>query len=144
MKKIQFVFVGIVMIIAVAFFITASIMKDAKRHFTIDELLISEEIPQEAIQVDGFVKTDSVKWKSSEGFLVFELAGKEDKQSIKVIYKNGTIPNNFQEEKGVVVEGIYSQAEQLIYATKLMTKCPSKYITENTENTQKESKEENF
>lgn len=91
-------------------------MKDAKCYFTIDELvahkdaykgLCYEDLPEEAIQVDGFVKVDSIRWNNPEHLLVFQLTDRGDKKSIKVFYKNGIIPNNFQEGRGVVVEGVY-------------------------------------
>jgi len=141
-KKRQFIFFGVVMTISIAFFITASIMKNAKRHFTLDELFACENPIEEVIRVDGSVKVGSVKWNSANHLLVFELTDQGNKRSIKVFYKNVTgrgqghrpyIPNNFQEGKGVVVEGIYNQSKKLIDATRLMTKCPSKYITEDME-----------
>jgi len=143
MSKRQFIFLGIIIMMSVAFFITASIMKSAKYHFTVDEILNSEKLQEKVIQVDGFVKPDSIKWNTDGYLLIFQLSSKEISENpevqlteqkysnfIKVFYKNGIVPNNFQHGKGVVVEGIYNNAQNIIYATKLMTKCPSKYESE--------------
>ena len=43
---------------------------------------------------------------------------------IKVVYK-GTMPNNFESSKSVVVTGKYQGG--YFYATDILTKCPSKY-----------------
>ncbi len=47
---------------------------------------------------------------------------------MKVIY-NGTIPNNFETAKSVVVTGKYYQG--CFHATSILTKCPSKYEGQN-------------
>ncbi len=47
---------------------------------------------------------------------------------MKVVY-NGTIPNNFESAKSVVVTGRYENG--YFHAKDILTKCPSKYEGEN-------------
>ena len=51
---------------------------------------------------------------------------------MKVVYK-GSIPNNFESSKSVVVTGKYQKG--YFYATEILTKCPSKYEEQFDENT---------
>ncbi|MHB1687044.1 MAG: cytochrome c maturation protein CcmE domain-containing protein [Ignavibacteriaceae bacterium] len=50
---------------------------------------------------------------------------------MKVVY-NGTIPNNFETAKSVVVTGKYYEGS--FHATSILTKCPSKYEGQNVQN----------
>ncbi|MGA7838028.1 MAG: cytochrome c maturation protein CcmE [Ignavibacteriaceae bacterium] len=52
----------------------------------------------------------------------------ENGTEMKVIY-NGTIPNNFESARSVVVTGKYENG--YFHAKDILTKCPSKYEGEN-------------
>ncbi len=52
----------------------------------------------------------------------------ENGNVMKVVY-NGTIPNNFESAKSVVVTGKYENG--YFHAKDILTKCPSKYEGEN-------------
>ena len=52
----------------------------------------------------------------------------ENGNEMKVIY-NGTIPNNFESARSVVVTGKYENG--YFHAKDILTKCPSKYEGEN-------------
>ena len=46
---------------------------------------------------------------------------------IDVVYRAGLKPDSFEEGQGVVVDGRYNASTGTIHASKLVTKCPSKY-----------------
>ena len=54
----------------------------------------------------------------------------EHGNEMKVVY-DGTIPNNFETAKSVVVTGKYEQG--YFHATNILTKCPSKYEGQNVQ-----------
>ena len=58
--------------------------------------------------------------------LAFQVADREELSKVDVLY-TGIKPDSFKEGEGVVVEGTYDHQNRKINATKLMTKCPSKY-----------------
>jgi cytochrome c-type biogenesis protein CcmE len=51
----------------------------------------------------------------------------QDGNQMKVVY-DGTIPNNFETAKSVVVTGQYKDG--YFHARDILTKCPSKYENE--------------
>ncbi|MEO8399054.1 MAG: cytochrome c maturation protein CcmE [Ignavibacteriaceae bacterium] len=53
----------------------------------------------------------------------------ENGNEMKVVY-DGTIPNNFETAKSVVVTGQYKQG--YFHARDILTKCPSKYEDQKT------------
>ena len=54
----------------------------------------------------------------------------ENGNQMKVIY-NGSMPNNFESAKSVVVTGEYKDG--FFHASSILTKCPSKYEGQNTQ-----------
>jgi cytochrome c-type biogenesis protein CcmE len=58
----------------------------------------------------------------------------EHGNEMKVVY-DGTIPNNFETAKSVVVTGKYDQG--YFHATNILTKCPSKYEGQNVQDVKK-------
>jgi len=52
------------------------------------------------------------------------ITGPERKAKVNVIYNSYV---DIEDSRGVIVEGIYDKEKNLIIASKLMTKCPSKY-----------------
>ena len=51
---------------------------------------------------------------------------KNDDSFIKVEYK-GIVPDAFQEEVEVIVEGTYDEVNKKFVANSLLAKCPSRY-----------------
>ncbi|MCE2393600.1 cytochrome c maturation protein CcmE, partial [Candidatus Poribacteria bacterium] len=47
--------------------------------------------------------------------------------SVNVLYANRLRPDNFKDGGNVFIQGKYNAAENLIVASKLQTKCASKY-----------------
>ena len=54
----------------------------------------------------------------------------EKGNEMKVVYE-GTIPNNFETAKSVVVTGKYTDG--YFHAKDILTKCPSKYENQNVQ-----------
>ena len=82
-----------------------------------------EEAKTAVFRVAGTVEKGSVARELEKTQLRFNLAGKE--ASVPVSY-HGVMPDNFTEDREVVVEGRLDN-EGVFQAQKLMTKCESKY-----------------
>lgn len=75
------------------------------------------------IRVSGVVSPGSVDFDAGNVTLSFTIA--DDEASLPVVYR-GVAPDAFKPETQVVVEGKLDSSG-VFQATKLMTKCPSKY-----------------
>ena len=82
-----------------------------------------QEAKTSVFRVAGIVEKGSVVRELEKTQLRFNLAGKE--VSVPVSYQ-GVMPDNFTEDREVVVEGRLDN-EGVFQAQKLMTKCESKY-----------------
>lgn len=97
---------------SVAYYSTVSEMKDE-----------GASVVGQHIRVSGVVSPDSVDFDAETVTLSFAIA--DDQASLPVVYK-GVAPDAFKPEIQVVVEGELDSSG-VFQATKLMTKCPSKY-----------------
>ena len=98
------------------------------RHFT-PALLVAEgsEVDNQRVQVDGLIAEGSSQWDVANFKLTFAIRDRETEATVNVIYENQLKPDNFKDGGSVFVEGRYYASKNLIVATKLMTKCASKY-----------------
>ena len=111
------------------------------RHFT-PALLVAEGngADNQQVQVDGLIAEGSSKWDAANFKLTFAVRDRETTATVNVIYENQLKPDNFKDGGSVFVEGRYHASQNLIVASKLMTKCASKYESaESTTPTDKTS-----
>ena len=105
-------------------FIFNSLQKNTVYFFSPTDLSLNSETPKGLIRVGGLVKKSSVLKNKSEAtyaFIVTDL-----KNDIYVEYK-GILPNLFQEEKGVVVEGTLRDKKFLLGKT-ILAKHDENYM----------------
>ncbi|OFV67616.1 MAG: CcmE/CycJ protein [Candidatus Syntrophoarchaeum caldarius] len=93
-------------------------------YITVSELKSGDYVG-EHIQINGTVVTGSVEWHPKDVLLTFQLT--DGHEVVNVEYR-GSIPNNFEEGKMVVVGGVYER--DLFEADEILVKCPSKYTEE--------------
>ena len=98
------------------------------RHFT-PALLVAagDEAHDQRVQVDGLIAAGSSQWDAANFELTFAVRDRETELTVNVIYKDRLKPDNFTDGGSVFVEGKYDATQNLVVATKLMTKCASKY-----------------
>lgn len=60
----------------------------------------------------------------------FSFYMRDEKGNVMRVIYDGTIPNNFETAKSVVVTGKYQNG--IFHAKDILTKCPSKYEAEST------------
>ena len=100
--KLRFLFVILILVtlILTAFLVLKSLEENVVYFQSPSEIKALSELDKKKIRVGGMVKKNSISVNSSEiNFIITDF-----KNEINVIYK-GSVPNLFEEEKGVVAEG---------------------------------------
>ena len=115
----------LVVIAAVGYLILTGVKQTGMQYMTVTELAGLDRAPKaEGFRLDGKVAPGSVVYDQREPRLQFQMT--DGKENISVVYE-GLMPDAFADGREVVVEGSYRHAERALYASKLVTKCPSKY-----------------
>ena len=122
--KLRFLFVVIILITLVlsVFLILKSLEENVVYFQSPSEINSSVELNKKKIRIGGMVKKDSISVNSDEiNFIITDF-----KNEINVTYK-GAIPNLFEEEKGVVAEGVLKD-RNFFSATKILAKHDENYM----------------
>ena len=119
---------SVILLVAMVFLVLAMTEKTSVLHFTPSELVANaEENDQQNLQVDGVIAEGSSTWDAANFKLTFAVRDRENSDTVNVIYENRLKPDNFTDGGSVFVEGKYDATKNRIVATKLTTKCASKY-----------------
>jgi cytochrome c-type biogenesis protein CcmE len=114
---------------ALALLIYVGMSQFATYYVTVSEFMEEgDSVDGKQMRVAGQVVPDSLDWDTENVTLSFVLA--DGDASLPVVYR-GAVPDTFKEDSDVVVEGKYEAEDGTFNATKLVTKCPSKYIPSN-------------
>ena len=122
--KLRFVFVVIILITLIlsVFLVLKSLEENVVYFQSPSEINSSSELNKKKIRIGGMVKKDSITVNSDEiNFIITDF-----KNEINVTYK-GAIPNLFEEEKGVVAEGVLKD-RNFFSATKILAKHDENYM----------------
>jgi cytochrome c-type biogenesis protein CcmE len=105
-------------------FIYQAIQSSWAYYYSVDDFSAnSSQVKNQSLRIAGKVKPNSIARDVQKMSLNFTLSGTTTE--VPVYYK-GTVPDNFAEDKEVVVEGRLDTAG-MFQAEKLMTRCESKY-----------------
>ena len=122
--KLRFLFVILILVtlILTAFLVLKSLEENVVYFQSPSEIKALSELDKKKIRVGGMVKKNSISVNSSEiNFIITDF-----KNEINVIYK-GSVPNLFEEEKGVVAEG-FLKDRNFLSATKILAKHDENYM----------------
>ena len=122
--KLRFLFIVIILItlILTVFLILKSLEENVVYFQSPSEINSTLELNKKKIRIGGMVKKDSISVNSDEiNFIITDF-----KNEINVTYK-GAIPNLFEEEKGVVAEGVLKD-RNFFSATKILAKHDENYM----------------
>lgn len=122
--RLRIIFIiSILTIIILSVYIMLKLLEDDVVYFkSPTEIKQSSENITKTIRVGGMVKKDSIALDNEK--ILFTIT--DFKNEIKVIFA-GTVPNLFQEEKGVVAEGVL-QDNNLFIADKILAKHDENYM----------------
>ena len=122
--KLRFLFIVIILItlILTVFLVLKSLEENVVYFQSPSEINSTLELNKKKIRIGGMVKKDSISVNADEiNFVITDF-----KNEINVVYK-GAIPNLFEEEKGVVAEGILKD-RNFFSATKILAKHDENYM----------------
>lgn len=127
-KRLKIAAASIILLSGMVFLGFAVLKKTSIRHFT-PALLAADKgkMDNQLVQVDGLISEGSSKWDAANFELTFAVRDRESEATVNVIYKDRLRPDNFTDGGSVFIEGRYNASQNLIVASKLMTKCASKY-----------------
>jgi len=122
--KLRFLFIVIILItLILTVFLILKLLEENVVYFqSPSEINSTLELNKKKIRIGGMVKKDSISVNADEiNFVITDF-----KNEINVVYK-GAIPNLFEEEKGVVAEGILKD-RNFFSATKILAKHDENYM----------------
>jgi cytochrome c-type biogenesis protein CcmE len=127
-KRVKIIIASLILAAAMTFLVVAGVQQTSMRHFTPDALIAhAQEVHDKSIQVDGLIAEGTTQWNPADFKLTFAVRDRDGQANVNVIYADKLRPDNFKDGGNVFIQGKYNAAENLIVATKLQTKCASKY-----------------
>ncbi len=123
-KNLSLIFVGIFIIIFASIRIASS---NTIYYYTTTEANYLSSTSDERIKLGGFVVSDSVK-KGELGATEFLIT--DGNVTMKISF-DGFIPELFQDEMGVILDGYFS--DDIFYSDDMLVKHDNEYISEDGE-----------
>ncbi len=124
-NSLRLAILSLVLIAAVGYLILTGVKQTGMQYMTVTELARLDHAPKaEGFRLDGVVAPGSVVYDQRQPKLEFKMT--DGKEKVAVVYE-GLKPDAFADGREVVVEGAYRHEDRALYASKLVTKCPSKY-----------------
>ena len=122
---VKIILVSLVVMGSVAYLILSGVKQTGMQYMTVTELAQMEKAPKAGgFRLDGIVAAGSVQYDQKTPRLRFRMT--DGKEAVNIVYE-GLMPDAFADGRDVVVEGTFQHADRTLHATKLVTKCPSKY-----------------
>ncbi len=113
-----------VVVVALGFLAYMLVNQFSTYYLTVSEFWEKgDSVNGKQLRVGGQIVTESVHWDTESVTLSFTLADGEAR--LPVVYK-GAVPDTFRADSDIIVEGKL-EPQGVFGATKLITKCPSKY-----------------
>jgi cytochrome c-type biogenesis protein CcmE len=121
----------LLILIALGYLIFTGISDTGVYYRTVSEVLDQASILDgQSIRISGEVVDGTIKYDQENLILSFAVRDiQNDKITMRARYK-GILPDAFKEDVEVILEGRYSQYDNLFSASILLAKCPSKYVAE--------------
>jgi len=117
---------GVVVVLAVAALLYNGLRGSSQYYYTVSEVkALGERAAEKQLRINGIVVPGSLEWSEGGSTLRFSLEQGGDR--LTVIYR-GTVPDTFKPGNEAVVEGTYDPKSETFRATRVLAKCPSKYV----------------
>ena len=124
-NSLRLTLVSLLVVASVGWLIVTEVKHTGMQYMTVTELARLDRAPKaDGFRLDGTVAPGSVVYDQKIPKLRFKMT--DGKEKIAVVY-DGLMPDAFADGREVVVEGAYRHEDRALHATKLVTKCPSKY-----------------
>jgi len=118
-------------LIAMGYLMYSGISDTGVYYRTVSEVLDQASIfDGQSLRISGEVVDGTIHFDQENLILTFAVRDTEnDRVTMRASYQ-GVMPDAFKEDVEVILEGSYSQYDNLFSATILLAKCPSKYEAE--------------
>jgi len=124
-KNLILVLVGIALVIYASVQIASN---NTIYYYTTSEATSALDVDNsERIKLGGFVQNDSIENKGNGVTSFFITDGNE---KIEIIF-DGFVPELFQEEMGVILDGVFK--DEVFYSDDMLVKHDNEYVSENGE-----------
>ena len=122
---VKIIIVSLVVVGSVTYLILSGVKQTGMQYMTVTELAQMDRAPKAGgFRLDGIVAAGSIQYDQRAPRLQFRMT--DGKEAVNVIY-DGLMPDAFADGRDVVVEGTFQHTDRTLHASKLVTKCPSKY-----------------
>ena len=127
-RKIKIIVASILLIAAFAYLFIVGVKDTSLRFFTPDQLISdARSVDNKGVQIEGLIAEGTSRWDAANFELTFAIRDRKGAGTVNVIYSDKLRPDNFKDGGPVFVEGVYDAQKNLVVASKLQTKCASKY-----------------
>ncbi len=127
-RRLKILAASTIIFAAMVLLVISGIKKTSIRHFSPADLIANAEAADHHnIQIDGVISEGSSNWDAANFKLTFAVRDREGTETVNIIYEDHLKPDNFIDGGTVFVEGRYDAQNNLVVATKVQTKCASKY-----------------
>lgn len=127
-SRLKIITASVILLSGFVILVWAMTKKESMRELTPAKLIANADaMDSQNLQLVGAISEGSSTWDADNFKLTFAVREFEGTETVNVIYENELKPDNFKDGGSVFVEGKYDATQNLVVATKLMTKCASKY-----------------
>lgn len=130
-KKVKVPLAVLAILSAMGYLMYTGISDTGVYYRTVSEVLDQASIfDGQSLRISGEVVGGTIQYDQENLLLSFAVRDTEnDRVTMRASYQ-GVMPDAFKEDVEVILEGTYSQYDNLFNATILLAKCPSKYVAE--------------
>jgi len=125
--KKKYIIGGIIILLALGYLSYIVFSSSVTYYVTVSEFKArGTELYNTDVRVSGEIADNTIDWNAEDIELRFTIA--EGDETMKVIYQ-GVQPSGFKPGSNILVEGKY-HSDDILWASQLIMKCPSKYEPE--------------
>ena len=124
-KWTKLIVLGVVILGALSYLLISSFSENSMYYAEVSELNSNQsKFLNKGVRVSGVVVTGTIEKTTKDLSFTLKDSAKEDLLNIEY---SGIVPDAFTDNVTVIVEGIYTGANNVFTAKTLLAKCPSRY-----------------
>ncbi len=132
-QKLTYVLAFLLLAGGLGYLIYAGLGENSVYFLNVSEALAMEQEELSKARLFGTVGEDDLAYHSDSLGVRFSLLDKQDAGKTMVVDYSGAVPDTFKPGVEVIVEGGMDPGKGLFQAKTLMTKCPSKYEKQSSQ-----------
>ncbi len=138
-RRLKIIAASAILLCGFVFLVLSTTKRESMPELTPAKLIANaDKTDNQNVKLVGVISEESSSWDTANTKLTFAIREPEGSETVNVVYNN-LKPDNFIDGGNVFVEGMYDAEKNLVVATKLTTKCASKYEGAESATKQKNS-----